>query len=261
MGLLERRAKQKAEFREKILIAARDLIRESGYQKLTIRAIADRIEYSPMVLYSHFPDKDAILTELAEDGFAELVRKVPSFDGLPPLDALRGILLAYIAFGVENPEQYRIVFMTEWRGPANNTTEIGRQSAILPLTNGRAAFTMLVDLVQRCAEVDSRFTNVFETASLLWAGIHGATSLLITMRQFPFGPAGQFAEKMADLLLAGVVQADGKERKEAKAAEVPLGPSMVRKVLQPSLDETHAKPRKRSRIQKDAPGGAARKKA
>ena len=204
MGSQERRARQKSEVRAQILDAARALIREQGYDSVTIRAIASRIEFSPMALYNYFPDKDAILTELAEAGFAELVRVGAKLEGLAPLEALRKGMIAYVSFGLKNPEQYKIVFMSGWQGPPNVTSDDKPNVGNLPLANGRAAFKMLTDLVERCALVDARFKDVFGTSTLLWAGIHGVTSLMIAMKQFPFGPADVFAEQMTDLLLSGL---------------------------------------------------------
>jgi AcrR family transcriptional regulator len=206
MGSAERRERQRKEVRNLILSAARELIREEGYERLTIRSIAERIEYSPMALYNHFPDKSAILAALADAGFAELLKKVPRFAGLPPLEALRRGMLAYIEFGLKNPEDYRMVFMTQRRH--GSEADLPRQGDMdsLSLEHGREAFKMLTELTQRCAAEDARFQNVFEVSSLLWAGLHGVTSLLITLPDFPFGPAQQYSENMVNLLLDGITE-------------------------------------------------------
>jgi AcrR family transcriptional regulator len=203
LGPKDRRARERERVRELILNAARELIKEDGYEKLTIRAIADRVEYSPMALYNHFPDKDAILIELAEAGFAELSKKIPKSTKLPPLEALRRGMLAYIAFGLKHPDEYRLVFMTTRIRPA--VPGAAEDETAITSVNGRVAFEMLKDLVQRCAAIDKRFSDSFAVSRVLWAGIHGVTSLLITVTHFPFGSADKLAQQMVDVLINGLL--------------------------------------------------------
>jgi AcrR family transcriptional regulator len=198
----DRRAREREEVRKLILKGACELIKKDGYEKLTIRAIADRVEYSPMALYNHFPDKDAILIELAEDGFAELVKKIPTSTRLSPLAALKRGMLAYVTFGLKHPDEYRLVFMTTRIRPA--APGGAEDETAIRSTTGRVAFEMLKSLVQRCAATDERFADSFAVSRVLWAGIHGVTSLLITVKNFPFGSADKFAQEMVDVLINGL---------------------------------------------------------
>ena len=93
MGVRERQVRDKELFRSKILDAARELIHENGYEKLTIRKIADRIEYSPMSLYNHFADKDDILIALAKEGFAKIGKALPKPGSGEPLVVLRKAMI------------------------------------------------------------------------------------------------------------------------------------------------------------------------
>ena len=72
MGIKERREREKAEIREKILDAARDLFVSEGYEAVSMRKIADRIEYSPTAIYLHFKDKEAVMRELCDLDFLAL---------------------------------------------------------------------------------------------------------------------------------------------------------------------------------------------
>jgi AcrR family transcriptional regulator len=202
VGPKDRRARVREEVRKLILNAARELIKEDGYERLTIRAIADRIEYSPMALYNHFPDKDAILIELAEAGFAELAKTIPKSTRLSPLAALRRGMLAYIDFGLKHPEEYRLVFMTPRARPVK--AGAAEDETAISSAKGRVAFEMLKTLVQRCARTDERFSDSFGVSRVLWAGIHGVTSLLITVKHFPFGSADKFAQQVVDVLMNGL---------------------------------------------------------
>ena len=77
MGTAERRERERQELRVRILDAARELFAEQGYDAVTMREIADRIEYSPTAIYFHFKDKEALLRELCDTDFATLARRVP----------------------------------------------------------------------------------------------------------------------------------------------------------------------------------------
>src|ERR1700730_14789301 len=164
----DRRAREREAVRKLIVDAARELIKEDGYEKLTIRAIADRVEYSPMALYNHFPDKDAILIERAEAGFAELVKEIPKSTRLPPLAALKRGMLAYVSFGLKHPEEYRVVFMTTRVRPV--VADAAEDETAIRSATGRAAFEMLKTLVERCAATDARFSDSFAVSRVLWAG-------------------------------------------------------------------------------------------
>ena len=78
MGIKERREREKAEIREKILDAARELFVSEGYEAVTMRKIADKIEYSPTAIYLHFKDKEAVMRELCDDDFLALAKQLPA---------------------------------------------------------------------------------------------------------------------------------------------------------------------------------------
>ena len=69
MGVKERQERDRATVSRAILDAARELFVTHGYQEVSIRKIAERIEYSPAAIYGYFPSKDDIFFALAEDGF------------------------------------------------------------------------------------------------------------------------------------------------------------------------------------------------
>jgi AcrR family transcriptional regulator len=69
MGIVERRQREKQQMRRQILDTAMDLFIENGYEEVSIRRIADHIEYSPATIYLYFQDKDDILFVLHEEGF------------------------------------------------------------------------------------------------------------------------------------------------------------------------------------------------
>jgi AcrR family transcriptional regulator len=108
----EETRRNRSELRAETLSAARELIQKEGYEGLTIRKLAKRMECSPMALYSYFADKQALLTALALEGFEKLAKRLDSTVRRDPLTALRKILLDYIAYAEENPREYRILFLS-----------------------------------------------------------------------------------------------------------------------------------------------------
>src|SRR5688572_20771113 len=117
MGSAERRTRERVETRERILDAAREMFVQHGYEATTMRAIADRIEYTPTAIYHHFQSKEALLTELANSDFRSLASAFQQIGRIAdPLERLRLTGQAYIGFALEHPMQYQLMFMT--RKPA-----------------------------------------------------------------------------------------------------------------------------------------------
>ena len=93
MGVKERQERDKEQLRERILDAARELFVAEGYRNVSIRKIAEKVEYSPAALYSYFPSKDALFFALAEEGF----RKLFEYTNSPAdtVDAASGVRAAH----------------------------------------------------------------------------------------------------------------------------------------------------------------------
>src|SRR5438874_10487609 len=113
MGTAERKARQKENLRQEILDAARDLFVRDGYESVSMRKIAEKVEYAPGTLYLYFRDKSEILQSLCEETFAKLRKRMEAIhnDEGDPLDGLRRGLLTYIQFGLDNPSHYTITFI------------------------------------------------------------------------------------------------------------------------------------------------------
>ena len=114
MGIKERQERDRESVRRSILDAARELFVSEGYQNVSIRKIAERIEYSPAALYGYFPSKDDIFFALAEEGFHLLHRPLDHADSSasePPLDAVRRMLWHFFEFSVEQPQYFALMFV------------------------------------------------------------------------------------------------------------------------------------------------------
>jgi len=176
MGTKERRIREREETRERILRAARDMFARDGYDAVTMRAIAERIEYSPTAIYHHFASKQALLTELCEGDFLDLAKH---FQGramsADPIERIRMVGEAYLEFAEKHPSQYRFMFMTVLPGP-----EIGEYREV---ERGNPESDAYAFLRQACQDaIDSgrlrdAIRDADQLAQVLWASVHGLISL------------------------------------------------------------------------------------
>jgi len=112
MGAKERREHNKARIRENILNIERELFVQDGYDGVSMRRVAEKIEYSPTAIYLHFADKEELFRELCYRDFERLVDVFQnSAISTDPIERLRQIGRAYIEFGIRNPNHYRFMFM------------------------------------------------------------------------------------------------------------------------------------------------------
>ena len=113
MGVKDRRARQKTLLRQQILDAARDLLVRDGYEKLSMRRVAERIDYSPTAIYLHFKDKQELVSSLCDETFARLIRELETLpdEYADPVVRLRHGLERYIAFGLTHPDHYLPAFV------------------------------------------------------------------------------------------------------------------------------------------------------
>src|SRR5258706_4035211 len=101
MGVRERREREREEVRTKILDAARELFATEGYEAVTMRKIAERIEYSATAIYQHFEDKETLLAELCRHDFRQFSTHFARAAAIEdPIERLRAAGLAYFDFAV-----------------------------------------------------------------------------------------------------------------------------------------------------------------
>ncbi len=194
MALQKRRERYRSELRAETLTAARELIQEEGYAGLTLRKLAKRMECSPMALYSYFADKQALLTALALEGFEKVAKRFDSTVQRDPLIAVSRILLDYIAYAEENPNEYRILFLSvETLGELKLSRE--------DLQERNPAFGALFKRVETCIKAGVLQGDPFAVSTVLWTAAHGAASLLITAQKFPFGSRRLYAEEVVATIL------------------------------------------------------------
>src|SRR5215471_18231033 len=195
MGVQERRAREKANIREDILDAARTLFVKEGYERVSMRKIAEKIEYAPGTIYLYFRDKAEILERLCDETFAKLMQRMRAIhdDHSNPLEGLRRGLRTYIQFGIDNPNHYIVTFVQAKQLPQEEQSKTGEQC----FDNLRAA-------VRRCIEAGQlNCEDVEEGAQAIWAAAHGVVTLLITCN-FPFIEQSRLIERVVSIVIEGI---------------------------------------------------------
>jgi AcrR family transcriptional regulator len=176
MGIAERKEREKQEMKDQILQAAMDLFIEEGYEKASIRKIADRIEYSPATIYLYFKDKDEIFHAVHEKGFEIFFERMEETAVIPdPFQRLKKLGEIYLNFAFENPQLYDLMFIM-W-GPMDAMKDGTHWHC------GVKAHDGLKQMVRDCIETGKmKSTDVDITAMSIWSFVHGVASLRIRNR-------------------------------------------------------------------------------
>lgn len=187
--------------RAEILDAAERIFVEVGYEGATIRRIADEVGLSSTALYMHFSEKSEILHEICRSAFARLqaLNQVVMDEAGPPEIRLRKLLEAYVTFGFENPNAYRLTYLTR---PVE--ARDGAQSAAQNL--GGELYRAFEAVVQDVAADGHLRGDPRTTAQTLWAGGHGVVSLMITKPYFDWVGREDLTRSMIDALIAGLLK-------------------------------------------------------
>ncbi|EAU63842.1 conserved hypothetical protein [Stigmatella aurantiaca DW4/3-1] len=159
-----------------------------------MRKLAEAIEYSPAAIYLHFKSRDAIARALCLQGFEEMLARLEPAAAEPlAVRRLRALAEAYIGFGLEDPETYRLLFMTD----PEFTTDIFRG----PEDAGGRAFQVLVQLVEALKDQGevADTVPVVPLAEVLWGAFHGVVSLKLTCPVFPTSSVDQLVETLTGL--------------------------------------------------------------
>lgn len=191
MGVQERREREKQGIREEILSAARALFVQEGYENVSIRKIAEKVEYSPGTIYLYFQDKADILAQISEETFSRLEQRLVAINrdtAVDPIERVRRGLRAYIEFGLKHPNRYILTFV---------------RGSVHCAAGGRCFGELMkgVGFAMEAGQIGEG--DVVEVAQALWAGAHGVTTLLITWPEFPFVEHERLVERMLEILMEG----------------------------------------------------------
>jgi len=204
MGVQERRARERTETRERILDAARELFIAEGYDGVSMRKVAEKIEYSPTAIYVHFKDKEQLFLELCHSDFRQLAESFAKFaQTADPVERLRRIGHAYIDFGLKNPNHYRLMFMTAHpQVPEETKEEMGKGN---PEEDAYAFLRQTVEEALASGLFRQELKDADLLAQTLWAGVHGVASLQVAKGIDDWVP-WRSMKKRADLMLDGLLE-------------------------------------------------------
>jgi AcrR family transcriptional regulator len=209
VGSRERRARERVETRQRILDTARDMFVRHGYEATTMRAIADRIEYTPTAIYHHFRNKEALLRELCNTDFGALAAAFQRIGRTEdPIERLRRIGEAYVAFALEHPMQYQLMFMTPHPDVSDERATV----------RGDPSEDAYAFLRATCADVVATgrlrpdFGDPDEVAQMAWSSLHGLIALHIAKGQdewIDWRDLRKTASRMSEALMRGMLRRPG----------------------------------------------------
>ncbi len=174
--MVDTRTRRRARTRQAILKAASEIVRQEGPAALSMRALADRIDYSAAGIYEYFANKEEIMGAVCAEGVDRLAAYLRRSDpALPVNDYLLAIGLAYIRFAVENPEYFVLMFSSGpiATGPVSGPDDEDPQ---LP-----SSFGILVQTIRRGLDEDVFHARagfgLMEMVYAAWATVHGIAML------------------------------------------------------------------------------------
>lgn len=161
------------DLRQALIEAARTVLREEGTGKLSLRAVARRAGVSHAAAYYHFEDKTSLIAAVAIaafDGLNAAIQKVYEQDR-PLLERFKASAFAYITFALDNPQEFRIMFLPELRSDAVRT-EVEKA--------GRAGHDRTVGFVRKLQEEGHLVSGDSEGIAIsVWSMVHGLATLMI----------------------------------------------------------------------------------
>lgn len=188
MGVIERKQREKEERQQLILDAAQRLFTEQGFEKVSMRNIAEATQYSPTAVYHYFADKNELLYALQNRAFERLgeqAESVVDIDG--PVARLRALGHIYLNFAAEHPELFDLMFLMTSPMQAVRANE-----GHAPWVSGRAAFDRMVQVIQY--GIDGGvfpYADAELVALVAWGQLHGLAALALRKRLLIFPEARQ----------------------------------------------------------------------
>jgi AcrR family transcriptional regulator len=193
MGIKQRRERERQATRQSILQAALEIASEEGWESVTMRHLAERIEYSPSAIYKYFADKETILLELLRQGFQQQLAALEhiSAQAQSPSARLLQTASAYWDFAWHNPTLYQLMF--------------DLQGTLHEVEEAKALFLAVREAIEEWSQAQGiRMADPDAAVDILWATMHGMVAL--TMTQHIYGGRNRAKELLSqavnDLLIA-----------------------------------------------------------
>jgi len=185
--------------RSEILDAAQRIFVEFGYEGATVRKIAQAVGVSSTAIYLHFPDKKAMLSEIAADAIGHLLTHAREIAAEPTdaADRAREMMSAHMDFALEHRSAYAVVF----GGAQGELTETGVHSL------GADYYSCFAGVISELARAGRlRAEHPHLVAQSLWAGCHGLVTLLITNPNFGWMRTEDLTRTLVDTMMNGALR-------------------------------------------------------
>jgi AcrR family transcriptional regulator len=204
MGISERRQSEIDALRKKIIDAASDILVKEGYDSLSIRKIANKIEYSPGIIYHYFKDKADIITSVAEEGYGRILKSLSELpiDLENPDKSIEHTFRAYINLMLGAPQQFRAVLMNDIEG-IQDKVNILKEG----VSKERKSLQGLCELIELGIEKGKfRELDVELTAQIIWTSTHGLLSRLILEKDVTVKQQERLINHHFDILINGLLK-------------------------------------------------------
>jgi AcrR family transcriptional regulator len=193
---------QGARLTEDIVAGALALIERAGSaEAVTLRAVAREAGIAAPSIYAHFPDRDAVLMAVVVRIFDELTQAIEEGKksaGQDPVGRLVAGCEAYVAFGLEHPARYGVLFSAQRPTAPDYPKPVPIGPAGWPAPGfGAQSFALLVQGIQDCATAGvSASTDVVADATAVWVALHGTVSLRAALPRFPWPDPSAFVRQL-----------------------------------------------------------------
>jgi AcrR family transcriptional regulator len=198
MGIRERQSRERDTVRRKILNAARTLFLNESYANVSMRKIAEQIEYSPGAIYSYFTSKEDIFFALAEEGLQIVRAHCAAASGSTPLERVRDVFWRFYTFSKEQPEYFSLIFV---------------DSAVPRISRDWERFSSMRELrheveqdIQQCID-EGMFPRIESPGAvfrLLWTAAYGVAVFRLSHRLAPGEDSDALAHDLLDATIAGL---------------------------------------------------------
>lgn len=200
MGVSERRQRERENLRKRILDVSREIVVAEGFDALTIRRVAEAVEYAPGTLYLYFENRDAIARALCLEVYQAMHDAISPIAKIKdPRKRFRAFIRKYVAFALNQPEMYRLALMSDPKFSDVLLRDGPIEGAGGP---GQKTFALMVNTM---AELRRKEAGAFALAEMVWVAVHGLVSLKIVCHAYPVTPVNALADTLADTLLSGIL--------------------------------------------------------
>ena len=212
MSTIDRRIRRKLILRQKILDASREILLAQGFAALTMRRVAEAIDYSPAAIYLHFQSREQIAEELCFGGLKQLYERLQNITAKDPATRLSGYARAYLEYAQSDPETYRLIFMADPQ--LSKAVFANRDSG----GTGEAALGLIVIAFTELSTAwKTPGAKPLELAELFWAGLHGLASIRLACSQALTGDEFRLAQLLTEKMTRTEQKSHAKGRGCARA--------------------------------------------